>query len=326
VILICVGYGFAGLWPFNFLPRNHVIWLPDGKGIALERNSIIYSESPLDLRPSAGAVTIQLHLQSGRNSARNFTAILSLYDGELRESLRIGQQGSNLVLSLPAWDASGVRKPRRVGVTGCLPPGVTRFVTITSGAGGTAIYVDGALAKAYPKITLRPERLYGRLFLGCAPGVYRSWEGKLLGLSIFSPGLSALYYFNEGNGSTIRDHSGSGRPLVIPQVYRVPGKPVLLPPWERPVADVVLNIVGFVPFGFFYFLCRMKSAAPRGIRNTVITIAVAVGISTAIELLQVYLPSRSSQMTDILCNTGGALVGVLLAWIALRWTIVLNFK
>jgi hypothetical protein len=96
-IAICAGYLIVGLWPFNFFPRNNVTWPPDGKGLSLGRNSIIYSESALDLRQSAGAVTIELCIQPGIEPTRRPASILSLYDGEMPENLVISQSGSDLM-------------------------------------------------------------------------------------------------------------------------------------------------------------------------------------------------------------------------------------
>jgi glycopeptide antibiotics resistance protein len=102
---------------------------------------------------------------------------------------------------------------------------------------------------------------------------------------------------------------------VIPVFYHALQKAVLVPPWKdsRPVRDIAINLFGFIPFGFFYFMYRMKKNAGAILRNAAATVILSGLISAAIELLQVYLPTRASQLTDIMCNTAGSLLGVLIA-------------
>jgi VanZ family protein len=57
----------------------------------------------------------------------------------------------------------------------------------------------------------------------------------------------------------------------------------------------------------------MKKNTGPVLRNAGATVVLSGLISAAIELLQVYLPTRASQLTDIICNTGGSLLGVLIA-------------
>jgi hypothetical protein len=40
-IVICLGYFFVGLWPFNFVQHNRVEWLPDGLRLSLARKPSI---------------------------------------------------------------------------------------------------------------------------------------------------------------------------------------------------------------------------------------------------------------------------------------------
>ena len=48
------------------------------------------------------------------------------------------------------------------------------------------------------------------------------------------------------------------------------------------------------------------------IRGSLISIIIAGCISLSIELIQVYLPTRNSQLTDVITNTIGAIIGVIL--------------
>jgi VanZ family protein len=340
-IAICAGYFIVGLWPFNFHPRNSVTWSPDGRGLDFGPLSAVYGESAPNLANGAGAVSIELYLQPHSESVGDIASILSLYDGKLPENLLIAQWKSGLLLRVPVYNAQGERKYRELGVAAGLRPGVRRIIGITSGPGGTVFYVDGALAKAYTSLTLHPDALRGRLILGNRAAGNYSWRGRLLGLAVFrrslspaqvsshyrlwvenamprlslEPGLAALWLFDESSGSTIQDHSGSHSPLLIPKFYHVLSRTIFLAPWKDSLHfnDIAINVLGFIPFGFCYFLYRMQSQPGRPFRNAILTIILSGIISAAIELIQAYLPTRSSSVTDLLCNTGGSLPGVVLA-------------
>jgi glycopeptide antibiotics resistance protein len=76
--------------------------------------------------------------------------------------------------------------------------------------------------------------------------------------------------------------------------------------------DVLTNLLGFIPFGFFLsaYLWMRK---PRSIFQLLLTTTVIAGcISLSIELIQVYLPTRSSQLMDVITNILGTAFGVTL--------------
>ena len=339
-IAICLGYLVAGLWPFNFLPANRLGWLPDRDGIRLGPLSIVYSQDVLDLRQN-GSVSIELWLQSELDAARDVYPILSLFDGRFPENLSVAQWKSGLLIRTAFTDAEGRRKYREAGVASALPKGNPRFVAITSGNEGTSLYIDGVMADTYPRLQLQPNSMRGRLILGNSARGGPGWTGKLLGLAIYGKSLapaevlrdyriwiggapermatgaalSALFLFDEGGGRTIRDHSVYRRTLVIPEFYYALRKDILQPPWKGSahLHDIAVNVLGFIPFGLFYFAHRAMIRQGRGLFNAGLTIVAAAIISAGIELTQVILPTRSSSLTDLICNVAGSAIGVLLA-------------
>jgi glycopeptide antibiotics resistance protein len=65
-----------------------------------------------------------------------------------------------------------------------------------------------------------------------------------------------------------------------------------------------------MPFGFLLYL--LPSISRRG-HPALYTILIGAGFSLSIEMLQAFIPQRDSGTTDIITNTLGTAVGVLLA-------------
>jgi VanZ family protein len=216
---------------------------------------------------------------------------------------------------------------------------------VTADPAGTAFYLDGNLLLRRPGFVLSASRLKGHLILGDAAEGGHAWAGQLFGLAWFhraldaaeiarhqalwtnhqanqlatATGLSALYLFDEGSGQWVLDRSPKGRRLWIPERYRVLEKTVLAPPWGSTplqwsdVDDILINILGFVPFGFMVYSHRRLTRPNSRTWNVLWAVAAGTAISLAIELIQVWLPNRSSSATDLASDTLGTLIGVLIA-------------
>ncbi len=95
-------------------------------------------------------------------------------------------------------------------------------------------------------------------------------------------------------------------------------KTVLTPPWRVQRfdrlfwKDVVVNVLGFVPFGFAVY-AWLRINCRRTPRSAIVAAVLLGGaISLAIELLQVYLPTRDSSLTDVTDNVLGTWIGALI--------------
>ncbi|MET0515167.1 MAG: VanZ family protein [Nitrospiraceae bacterium] len=77
-------------------------------------------------------------------------------------------------------------------------------------------------------------------------------------------------------------------------------------------ADVVANILLFVPFGFLY---TIRLQGRKGSYAAVFVLALI--LSGGIELYQVYCHNRSTSLLDLIDNVAGALLGMHLA---LKWS------
>lgn len=128
-------------------------------------------------------------------------------------------------------------------------------------------------------------------------------------------GVIAHYEFAEGSGKVIHNSAGPAPDLYIPGTFRILHKLFLMPPWkETPdklaLRDIVINIGGFIPFGFVCF-AYFRRHRERW-RAVVLTVLAGAAISITIEVLQYFVPSRSSDMIDLVTNTLGTYLGAIL--------------
>jgi len=84
--------------------------------------------------------------------------------------------------------------------------------------------------------------------------------------------------------------------------------------YARPdYSDMVVNILGFVPFGFCFYLHRWSLRPNQRATNALLVVLTGAAVSLTIEIIQAWLPNRVSSISDVLTNAAGTLLGVALA-------------
>lgn len=350
-------FAVAGFWPFNFRQPNLVESVEGRLGLHFGGLGIVYSESPLEPGAGSDIVaqpfssfTIELLVEPDEEARRNIGPILSLYDGRLPANLMLGQWKSGLVLrtAIRPWEGEdgGYRES---GVASALVKGETHLLTVCAGAAGTAFYKDGRLLRLH--FGHRPDRgiLHGQLVLGSAVSGHAHWKGSLYGAAILdraltdaevaerwhawstrdrgmlsaSPGLLGLYSFDSGAPGVVRDYSGGRRDLRVPDRFVVLRRTAFEFPTQKSirqpnVSDLVVNVFGFIPFGFFVLTFLRLRFPDRTWRNLALAIVAGALASVIIESVQIFLPTRSSSLLDILANTLGAALGAAVARTLIR--------
>jgi len=91
-------------------------------------------------------------------------------------------------------------------------------------------------------------------------------------------------------------------------------------PFYITVADIVLNVLGYLPMGLLFTLALMGRM--HGASAAVVGVAAAAGASFVLELLQAWLPARIPSNVDLLSNAAGALLGAGIAMgFGSRWLL-----
>ncbi len=339
--MVLLGILVAGLWPFHS-PRNEVAWLSNRDGLSFGKYGSIVSSAPFKDHASRanGSCSIEIWLRPRRIKASG--TIFAFYWPESRAvPFALRQSLGDLEVLRRSDDPLRHGKRVKLYIDDVLSQRQPVLVTIASGDSGTAVYADGVLVKKAPNFRFSSRDLSGRFIIGNAPTTTDSWSGQLMGLALYDRELTAdevphnfgnwtkgkqasiagengiigLYLFNEGNGSVVHNQVDPATDLLIPERFFVLHEQFLEPPWNeitpgwRYWKNVGINIAGFVPLGFFFY--GYFSLLRRTKHGTAVTIILGFAVSLTIEVLQAFLPTRDSGMTDIISNTFGTVFGVM---------------
>jgi hypothetical protein len=343
-LLIVCGMLVAGLWPFH-VPKNKVSWIDHSRGLSFRRYSSIVSAGVLkdDSPQGVGACSLEIWLQPAWADGKG--TILGFYQPEGRVvPFAIRQYNSGLVLEHPTRDAlQGVATGAAgVYVDRVFEPERPVLVTIASNGANIAVYADGVLVRKAEDFGISSQDCTGRLVAGNSPAFSNSWTGQLRGLAIYHRELSSeevlqhvanwtknthydvgriegpseLFVFGEGRGDVVHDQVKSAPDFIIPSRFFVLDHPFLERPWNeyRPGwpywKAIGLNIVGFIPLGFL--VSAFLSSSRNANRTLAKTILLGFTVSLMIEVFQAFLPTRNSGITDLITNTFGTCIGVIL--------------
>jgi len=245
----------------------------------------------------------------------------------------VGQQWNQLVFEIRT---GGTQPPTQVRVNKPFERKTKVWIAVVCDGLHLSTYLDGE-----KKIEVSTEEFDNSswtpaspLVLGCGTNGKFPWNGTIYEMAVidraathdemrdpfmFLQTSSAVlhYTFNEGVGRVVADH-GKMEPadLTVPEKFQPAVRPVLVSPqsyWlPAPMHwDVIGNIIGFIPLGILLAAVLAKRGVAPSI-VIVITLFATCGFSTALELLQAYLPARWSSTTDVLTNTFGGGLGALL--------------
>jgi len=326
---------YATLTPFNFLQRNRAEVLPDG-GIVFSGYSTAYPLNPPAKIAHPDSMTIVLRLATAMRGGQGI--VLDYAASDRSVNMRIEQWRNDLLFSI---GTSGPRQRCYLGLSDAMKPGEA-FTAVFFYDGRTLSgwqsrgKAQRATLPAGSRLNWDPE---ASLSLGSTVNGKFDWSGTLYSLAIYdriltlddlmpgepgrggSPAL-LQYEFGPGTPRVVRD---LGRKpvadLIIPDRVLAPRRELLSSPseyWRAPVDDydVFLNILAFVPYG--YVLAIALRSLLRGPALPLVTAALLVIVlSLSIETLQHFLPTRNSSLMDVISNSVGGVLGILLvdrAW------------
>jgi VanZ family protein len=300
------------------------------------------------------SITVELWLTPSRDDDGGFSCIFRLYDENRPEIFSLSQVRSFLNLSKYQNPKNNKSAPHDWRwVKNAFPKGQRRFLTITSDKNHTKVYLDGKKVKYLRNYSLTPKEELTpawRIIIGNDPTGRGPWTGKIHGLAIYNHSLSskkvfehfekwrddsaisllkekgviALYPMDEQKGNLIHNALNNRYNLLIPDRFKILKKNFLefsssaLKKKDTSRRDMIINIIGFIPLGYFLLLVfnlhgqYLKMSAWRLIFPAILGGMI---VSLIIETLQGYLPTRISSLSDLIFNTFGTGLGIILAMI-----------
>lgn len=345
---IACGLFAAGLWPFDFFPANQARWLPQGNGLGFDRPGIVVSSGAFEPQMAEGHAycAVEIWLQPRDAYLYQSATVLEFQDPSNIEGFRLQQYRDDMFVRRGFKNQQGRVQQAEIDIQHLFGNQPQSLVTLTSDPGATSFYVNGRFVDLSRHFGMSCRDFSGWLVLGNSSVAYNSWAGKILGLAFYGHPLSAdqvlrhyhdwmdgssphsievdhpmaAYVFSEQSGRIVHNRVGPGPDLFIPKTFSIPRKRMLKPAWEefsltREYAeDVIINVIGFVPFGLF--CCAYLSRKLQWKRAVGLAALFGGLISLTIEVLQRFVPSRSSGMTDIVTNTLGTAIGAAI-WMCL---------
>ena len=345
-IAVLCGILFFGLRPKDFSFSNHVEWITKQPGIRFSRYGIAYTVPIKALSKTNDAYTngfsIEIALKPESYHEEGFNVILALHDGIDGEQLIVGQWRSWFII-MNGDDYDHRRRTKRITIKPDEAPPKTRYVTITTGKNGTRVYLEGRIVRTDRDLTLRiPEEGNTRLLLGNSVYGKSSWKGDIYGLALYPYPFTIkdaaihfnkwikdgsfrfaekynplfLYVFDEGGGHRALDHGNGNFDLEIPSKMKILNKKFLSFTWNRThfdpnfIRDIMINFAGFIPLGFFLSATFATSGGSLEKHAALVTVVLCFFVSLIIEILQAWVPSRSSDGLDLVLNTLGGCLGV----------------
>jgi VanZ like family/Concanavalin A-like lectin/glucanases superfamily len=346
----------AGLWPFSMYVANNVSWRPDEKGLYFGKYGIVISGGRFNGIPNENGCSIEIRIIP--SLSWDSSTILSFYETGNAEWIQLRRSGDDLAFSRLSEGPFGQEKQRNVYVDRAFRKGEEVLITMTSAKGLLNIYLNGVLKKSAKNIAFSGSDFSGALILGDSPYGHASFTGIYRGIAFYDRMLApdevrqnyatwkgdreqhatinirpfSFYLFNEEEGEILHNVGKAGPDMVIPKHYFVFRPRFLVPFWKEYQGnwsygkDLVINVLGLAPLGgcFAALLAWLLG------RSHAFLYALILGfcVSLTIEILQAYLPTRSSGTTDLITNTLGSALG---AWLYLnaitqsllvRWGIV----
>lgn len=333
---IWIGIFVAGLWPFNFVPKNRIRWLPGGEGLRFDGYGQVFSSVPMfPPRGPHGAAEATIELVFTPSKSYNDASTVFALVNQNEVSFAIGQSLTDLFLQ--GFFTQGGGKPVvKLWIDDVCAHAQELFVTVTLDNHHVDVYLDGQLARSFP-VSTQANTLSGKILVGHSVEGGGQWSGSVARLAIFDGTVDAAeisrrygewtktrhldrdvnhggaaYEFVKPAGDFVSNVGETGPDLTIPKTFRL-SKPTVLG-WpdhlDRSVAiDAAVNIAGFVPFGLATCLCLRFWTGWSISRCVAMAILIGASVSLAIELLQVFLPTRDSSLADLVTNILGTTIG-----------------
>jgi hypothetical protein len=320
----------AGLRTRDYHFENGVKPAASGLGLQFERYGVAYTDEVLgaDVVRSLNSDGFEIHLSLGpvNLDQDGFAFMAQIYSGDDTRQLVIGRWSDHLIVMNGDDYRNRLKQPR---ITAKLTGRQQRNgvdLSIRSTRSGSEIRFDGerVAQRDGMRLTIPCSPRRSRIVLGNSVTGRRPWSGEMRSFELRPAGPSdavpLLRYrldgYDAGGGAGEGELASI---LTIPRRDIVVDKRFLERPFDHQfkltrsfVLDFVLNLVGFMPLGLMCVFARIRIPRMNPLASAIV---IAALLSLLIEVLQAWVPSRSSSALDLALNTIGGALG---AYVAVR--------
>ncbi|MGH2684990.1 MAG: VanZ family protein [Actinomycetota bacterium] len=275
-------------WPFEFVfPRYEQNGFERTADGTLVFDGSSWASGPADWVAEAAETEefrVSLEVATGDPHQTGLARIFSVSRDDTARNLTIAQRGSNLLVRLrrAGSDANGV--PDFAVPDVFETPGQWRAIEVAVRDEEFVVEVDGETAIRRRGVDLGSWDPVMWVVLGNETTLHFGWDGQIREAVVDVPAGRIDYLMTELEVAERRIDS--------PTEFG----------WHTTFNDVVVNVLAFLPFGFLL-----------GRRRLLLAVILGFAVSLTMELGQMFLPAREPSGADLITNTAGAALGVLLA-------------
>jgi hypothetical protein len=296
-------YWYFGFYPFNFqfpVKKNNVS-LPLSGGIQFNNIGIGHNLKPLKwLKPAIAEsnLDIKLDFKTANIDQIGPARILTISKDIRHRNLTIAQEGADLILRIrtPLSNQNGYPPYRFKNVLND-KEWKQLHISITPKKLNISFNNVKKISNFLPNNPISQWSPDYQLALGNEFTNNRSWQGVIRHAVIESGGQKIDYAKKEN--------------LFFPEYLVLKDASFNLIPFSediiaiKPIVDWVINLLGFIPLGFFIIIFTKNQL------TVFKAVSICALLSLSIEIGQLFLIRRSSEIEDLILNTLGGFLGIL---------------
>jgi VanZ family protein len=294
-VVVVGGILFVGLWPFNFLPENGCNADAKSGRLLFERSGIAYRKLDISAcRSLFNNKTFSLAFSVQPFNSPVYCATILALPNNKKTLITINQWKSTLIVQSGSCKVAFGNVMKEKVLIPVMLTIVDSILTLTCSNITKTVLIDNSDLK---------NGMLQYIIFGNNASLHSPWKGVLSSIR-----------FNKSNDSF--------QFIQVPR-QMIPLKATMLtPPWNdykmelNYAMDLIINLLGFVPLGLSLCLLLNNVFSMRNYRYLAILLSFL--ISLFIEMAQAYLITRTSQMSDLILNSWGGLLGTVLYVILMK--------
>ncbi len=298
LFLVCLGVWAVGFFPYQFSPHHQSIQngaLIVDQSIRINKPGLLFTEGPprwLGQSINESFIDLKLELKSHEKQAKALTTIVALGKGRWERNFAIEQDGEGILFWLRTGDLD---KGQPYFLDKVLAKGTWHSIRLLLEQETLRLWVDQVLVfdeSIPPSYMSFWSRQYSMSLGGEVDGD-RAWLGELRNVLVLSNGV----YVSLLDGAMVRPD-----PLIVMEGGRASAWGLFPNAYSPTVGmDWLVNLLGFVPVGMVFFWV---------LRNLFFATLGAALLSVSVEVGQLFLVARTTQLDDLVLNVSGALIGI----------------